>query len=97
MREIMFSILVVSLNAGEKLVGTVDSILKQEYTDYEVVVKDGGSGDGSLEKLEEYLEQYTGEIKSRVRIIREADTGIYEGMNQATRHAKGHYYYFLNF
>lgn len=96
MREIMFSILVVSLNAGEKLVGTVDSILKQEYTDYEVVVKDGGSGDGSLEKLEEYLEQYTGEIKSRVRIIREADTGIYEGMNQATRHAKGHYYYFLN-
>lgn len=90
----MFSILVVSLNAGDKLLQTVQSILKQTYTDYEVVVKDGGSEDGSLEQLGQYLEQ--NHNAKKVRIIREKDKSIYEGMNQATKAAKGEYLYFLN-
>lgn len=96
MREIMFSILVVSLNAGEKLVETVRSIFEQEYTDYEVVVKDGGSKDDSLETLEAYLAQCNEAERARIRIIREPDKSIYEGMNQATTYADGKYYYFLN-
>lgn len=96
MREIMFSILVVSLNAGEKLVETIRSIFEQEYTDYEVVVKDGGSKDDSLEKLEAYLEQCDEACRTRIRIIREPDKSIYEGMNQATAYAEGEFYYFLN-
>ncbi len=95
MRELMFSILVVSLNPGEKLLQTVQSILGQSLEDYEVVVKDGGSRDDSLQKLEEYL-QKNPLAATKVRIIREADKSIYEGMNQATAHAKGKYYYFLN-
>ena len=55
MRDKMFSILVVSLNAGEKLKQTIQSILEQDYTDYEVVVKDGGSKDDSLEKTKNNL------------------------------------------
>ncbi len=90
-----FSILVVSLNAGDKLVQTVQSILEQSYTDYEVVVKDGGSKDDSLEKLEAYLGGQT-QGASRVRIVRQSDRSIYEGMNQATKEATGEYYYFLN-
>lgn len=92
--NIRFSILVVSLNAGEKLVQTVSSILAQNYTNYEVVVKDGGSKDNSLEMLENYLsgQQEAG----RVRIVRQSDKSIYEGMNQATKEAVGEYYYFLN-
>lgn len=96
MRETMFSILVVSLNAGEKLVETVRSIFEQEYTGYEVVVKDGGSKDDSLETLEAYLEQCDEAERARIRIIREPDKSIYEGMNQATTYAEGKYYYFLN-
>lgn len=96
MREIMFSILVVSLNAGEKLEETIRSIFEQEYTDYEVVVKDGGSKDDSLECLEAYLEQCEETQRARIRIIREPDKSIYEGMNQATGYANGRYYYFLN-
>ncbi len=90
----MFSILVVSLNAGEKLLQTIQSILKQTYTNYEVVVKDGGSKDDSLELLEQYLEQSSNAQK--VRIVRRSDKSIYEGMNQATQEARGEYYYFLN-
>lgn len=90
----MFSILVVSLNAGDKLLQTVQSIFKQTYMDYEVVVKDGGSKDDSLERLEQYLEQSP--QAQRVRIVRKSDKSIYEGMNQATKEARGEYYYFLN-
>ncbi len=90
----MFSILVVALNAGDKLLQTVQSILEQTYTDYEVVVKDGGSTDDSLERLERYLEQTP--CSKQVRIVRRSDKSIYEGMNQATREAAGEYYYFLN-
>ena len=49
MRTPMFSILVVSLNPGGKLVETIRSVTEQTYKDYEVVVKDGGSRDGSLD------------------------------------------------
>ncbi|MBQ7775390.1 MAG: glycosyltransferase [Lachnospiraceae bacterium] len=95
MRKKMFSILVVALNPGEKLVQTIQSIWEQTCKDYEVVVKDGGSKDDSLQKLEAFLEKYP-EAKAYVRVIAEQDKSIYEGMNQATKYAEGQYYYFLN-
>ncbi len=96
MRDIMFSIVVVSLNAGEKLKQTIQSILEQDCTDYEVVVKDGGSKDGSVEALEAFMDSLGEAEKERIRVIRQPDKSIYEGMNQATGFAKGEYYYFLN-
>lgn len=94
MRSPMFSILMVSLNPGDKLVETMKSVAGQTYTDYEVIVKDGGSRDGSLDALRSYLQGQ--ELAKRVRILEQPDTGIYEGMNQATSAAGGEYYYFLN-
>ncbi len=47
----MYSIIVVCLNAGQRLQDTVESILGQRYENFEVVVKDGGSSDGSIEML----------------------------------------------
>ncbi|MCI9073253.1 MAG: glycosyltransferase [Lachnospiraceae bacterium] len=96
MRTPMFSILMVSLNPGGKLVETMKSVAAQSCSDYEVVVKDGGSGDGSLEMLEAYLEGEGRGCRERVRILRQPDKGIYEGMNQAARAARGEYLYFLN-
>lgn len=94
MRTPMFSILVVSLNPGGKLVETMKSIAGQTNTDYEVIVKDGGSGDGSLDALRSYLQGQ--ELAKRVRILEQPDSSIYEGMNQAADAARGEYYYFLN-
>lgn len=91
----MFSILVVSLNAGDKLWQTIQSVFEQTYDDYEILVKDGGSKDGSLQRLENFLESYP-DKKGRVRIVQRNDKSIYEGMNQATEEAKGEYFYFLN-
>lgn len=94
MRSPMFSILVVSLNPGGKLVETMRSVAKQTYRDYEVIVKDGGSKDGSLDALRTYLQESG--APQQVRILEQPDTGIYDGMNQATRAAQGEYLYFLN-
>ena len=93
MQTKFFSIIVVALNPGEKLRETLDSIKVQTCTDYEVVVKDGGSTDNSLETLEKegYFEQFPS-----INIIRQSDKSIYDGMNQAVEHVNGRYVEFLN-
>ncbi len=87
MKRIRFSIIVVCLNAGDKLRQTVKSILAQTYSDYEIIVKDGMSSDGSVEKLPD---------DKRIRIVRQKDKGIYDAMNQATLLAEGDYLLYLN-
>ena len=58
MAHLFFSIVVVSLNPGEKLVPTLKSVLDQDYGNFEIIIKDGGSTDGSVEKLEELPEDH---------------------------------------
>lgn len=82
-----YSVIVVCLNPGSKLNKTLDSILSQTCTDYEVVVKDGGSRDSSVETMHR---------DSRIRLVQERDSGIYEAMNQAVSHAEGDFVLFLN-
>lgn len=83
----MFSVIVVSLNAGEKLLETVNSILMQTYDDYEILIKDGMSEDGSVEQL-------PGD--ERIRLMKKKDASIYDAMNQAVLEARGKYFIFLN-
>lgn len=92
----MFSIIVVSLNAGEKLPATIESIREQIFTDYEVIVKDGGSKDGSVELLKQRMLGFDTEMSRRIRFFEEKDSSIYDGMNQAVGKAEGQYLYFLN-
>ena len=51
--EINYSILVVCLNAGQRLLDTIDSIICQDYQNYEIIIKDGESTDGSIERVKE--------------------------------------------
>ena len=83
-----FSIIVVCLNPGEKLLQTLQSIQKQEFRDYEIVLKDGGSTDGSLQELDPG--------QSGLHVVTKPDRGIYDAMNQAVEEAKGRFVFFLN-
>ncbi len=85
-----FSIIVICRNAGEKLHKTIESILRQTENDYEIIVQDGFSTDGSVERL---AMEYAG---ARLNIFRERDGGIYDAMNRAVKHASGRYVFFLN-
>lgn len=91
----LFSIIVVALNPGERLIQTLKSIEAQTCTDYEVVIKDGGSKDSSIEEMKRFLEAH-GEFSERVRFFLEPDKSIYDAMNQAVGYADGEYFYFLN-
>ncbi len=92
----LFSIITVCLNAGEKLKESVESLLLQTTADYELIVKDGGSTDGSVELLEADLGESSLPDGVSVRVIHKTDSGIYDGMNQALQEARGSYVYFLN-
>jgi glycosyltransferase involved in cell wall biosynthesis len=82
---------VVSLNPGDKLLLTLDSIFSQTYENYEVIWKDGGSTDGSARQAQnKYGED------SRLRQMFQKDNGIYDAMNQAIELVKGRYVLFLN-
>lgn len=89
-----YSILVVCLNPGERINATLHSIFKQTYTNYEVIVKDGGSTDGSRERVAELVKKAG--MEEKLQWIECADSGIYDAMNQAVSHAKGDYFLFLN-
>ena len=91
-----FSIITVCLNAGELLSRTVETVLEQTYGDWELIVKDGGSKDGSVDRLRELMSRLEGDEPARVHIYTESDKSIYEAMNQATKYAAGEYFSFLN-
>lgn len=93
MQKPFFSIVVVALNPGERLKETLESIEKQTFRDYEVILKDGGSTDGSLKKLQR---QGYFENKNEIVIQQKKDKSIYDGMNQAVSFVKGRYVMFLN-
>lgn len=89
-----FTIVTVCLNPGEKLNMTLESILGQTCADVEVILKDGGSTDGSVEEWKRKAETVAGAEK--VRVITQKDSGIYDAMNQAVAHVGGEFILFLN-
>lgn len=93
--SVKFSIPVVCLNPGKGLADTLESIKKQNYKNIEVVIKDGGSTDGSLAPFEgkDYLDD---EKNISLRIVHEPDKGIYDAMNEAVKYVSGDYILFLN-
>lgn len=83
------SIITVNFNDAAGLERTIKSVISQTFHDYEFIIIDGGSTDGSVNIIEKY-EQYINYW------ISERDGGIYPGMNKGLRQAKGEYVNFMN-
>ena len=79
------SIITATYNSGRTVRDTLDSVLRQDYRDYELIVKDGGSTDDTLAICREYMPRFEG----RMRIIDTPDCGIYDAMNQGIAAATG--------
>ncbi len=85
----LFSIITVCHNAARTIAPTLRSIQEQTWIDFEYIVKDGASSDGTQQAV----------IDSGIpglRFISEPDSGIYDAMNHAMSMAKGEYLIFLN-
>jgi len=83
------SIITVNLNNRDGLQKTIDSVVAQTFKDFEWIVIDGGSTDGSKELIEQYAEHFA-------YWVSEPDKGIYNAMNKGIKVARGEYLQFLN-
>ena len=79
------SIITATFNSGATVRDTLDSVLRQDYKNYELIIKDGGSKDNTLDICREYEPAFEGKMK----IISSPDKGIYDAMNQGFRAATG--------
>lgn len=91
----MISIIIVTYNCVETIEETIQSLIKQTSSQYEVCFIDGSSTDGTIKLIEKYKLIF--EKKGiNVTFITEKDRGIYDAMNKGVILAKGEYIYFLN-
>lgn len=84
-----YSIITVNFNNKEGLRKTIESVIQQTFRDFEFIVIDGGSTDGSIDVLQEY--------EAKINYwVSEPDGGIYQGMNKGIKKATGEYLNFMN-
>lgn len=84
-----YSIITVNFNNKEGLRKTIESVIHQTFRDFEFIIIDGGSTDGSVDVLKEYNSQID-------YWVSEPDGGIYQGMNKGVKKATGEYLNFMN-
>lgn len=87
------SIITINYNNKEGLEKTIESVMSQTFRDFEWIIIDGGSTDGSKEVLEELANNPNSNISYWCS---EPDKGIYNAMNKGIHHAKGEYLNFMN-
>ncbi len=83
------SIITVNYNNKAGLQKTIDSVVAQTWRDFEWIIIDGGSTDGSKELIEQYQQHFSFWCS-------EPDKGVYNAMNKGIEKAQGEYLLFLN-
>ena len=94
----MISVVIPLYNKQESIVATLQSVLAQTYTDYEVVIVDDGSTDNSAQVVEEFISAYPQPLPKGkgVRLVRKANGGVSSARNAGILAAKGEYIAFLD-
>lgn len=85
----LFSIITVVYNGIGNIEETIKSVINQPDLNFEYLIIDGGSKDGTLEIIEKYSQNIS-------YWISEKDEGIYDAMNKGIAKASGDYVYFIN-
>ena len=85
----LLTIVTVVYNCIDSIEETILSVINQGFSDFEYIIIDGGSTDGSLDLIKKYKDSI--EV-----IISEKDNGIYDAMNKALKIRKGKWINFLN-
>ena len=83
------SVITINFNNAEGLKKTIESVVFQTFTNFEYIIIDGGSTDGSVDIIKQYADKIT-------YWVSEQDTGIYNAMNKGILQAKGEYLNFMN-
>lgn len=84
-----YSVITINYNNKEGLNLTINSVICQTCTDYEFIIIDGGSTDGSVDIIKQHANIIT-------YWISEKDKGVYHAMNKGITQAHGDYLIFMN-
>jgi glycosyltransferase involved in cell wall biosynthesis len=86
--QTFFSVIIPTYNRLALVRAALESVFRQTFSDFEVIVIDDGSTDGTGEMLGEYA--------GRIRLLREANAGPAAARNLGLAEAKGRYVAFLD-
>lgn len=89
------SIITINWNNADGLKRTMESVLSQTTKDFEYIVVDGVSTDGSIKVMNHFVEKLTSN-GVQITAKSEPDTGLYNAMNKGVRMAAGDYVLMLN-
>lgn len=81
----LFTVITVCYNSEKTIERTLKSVLNQTESDYEYLIIDGASTDGTLDIVRKYEPEFGG----RLHIFSEKDNGIYDAMNKGIARASG--------
>jgi len=89
MTKLQFSIITVVKNDEKNIQKTIESILNQEFKNYEYIIVDGKSKDSTMSLISKY--------KNKINhIVSENDDGIYFAMNKGAKIARGEFIVYVN-
>ena len=86
-----FSLVIPVYNVNNYLSKCINSVLSQTYDDYEIILVDDGSTDGSSDLCDEYQNQ-----DRRIKTVHKENGGLSSARNCGIQHAKGEYILFLD-
>lgn len=91
------TVITINLNNADGLQKTLHSVMSQTSQNFEYIIIDGASGDGSVEFIKQFASQQALFSPSFcLKWISERDTGVYQALNKGIQLADGEYLLFLN-
>ncbi|MCR5421153.1 MAG: glycosyltransferase [Lachnospiraceae bacterium] len=86
----LFAVITVCYQAEDVIEDTIRSVLNQSYKDFEYIIVDGGSTDGTCKIIEKYIKD------PRIKYTSEKDKGLYDAMNKGIKRSVGAYINYMN-
>lgn len=92
----MISVVIPLYNKEQSITRTLDSVLAQTYTDYEIVIVNDGSSDHSAQVVEEFIKSRKNNHQSPIRLISQPNGGVSSARNRGILESQGEYVAFLD-
>ena len=89
-----FSIITATFNSEKTIRRTLESLLVQDFKDFEYILIDGNSSDQTVVIIKEYLERFTSN-NIKITLLSEPDKGIYDAWNKGLSLSSGEWISFL--
>ncbi len=88
----LFSIITPTFNSEKTIERTLNSVLQQDFQDYEYIIVDGGSKDNTIN----IIRSYEAKFKNKLKWKSELDRGIYDAFNKGIAQSVGEFIWIVN-